>query len=67
MRYIERSLLRDALGEDGGLGDVEVKSSILLEDVLELRQDLQVHAQRGLDITVIRVRNVMQAPWPAGT
>jgi hypothetical protein len=32
--YIERSLLRDALGEDGGLRDVEVKSSILLEDVL---------------------------------
>jgi hypothetical protein len=28
------SLLRNALGEDGGLGDVEVKSSILLEDIL---------------------------------
>jgi hypothetical protein len=40
VRDIERSLLRDALGEDGGLGDVEVKSSMLLEDMLELSQDL---------------------------
>jgi hypothetical protein len=34
VRDIERSLMRNALGEDGGLGDVEVKSSILLEDIL---------------------------------
>jgi hypothetical protein len=40
VRNIERSLLRGALGEDGGLGDVEVKSSILLEDVHKLSQDL---------------------------
>jgi hypothetical protein len=33
---IKRSLLCNALGEDGGLGDVEVKSSILIEDMLEL-------------------------------
>ncbi len=30
---IERNLLRDSLGEGGGLGDVEVKSTILLEDI----------------------------------
>ncbi len=38
VRDIKRSLLRNALGEDGGLGDVEVKSSILHEDVLYLGQ-----------------------------
>jgi hypothetical protein len=57
VRYIERSLLRDAIGEDGSLGDVEVKSSILLEDVLELSQDLQRHAQLGLDVTIIGIHN----------
>jgi hypothetical protein len=42
VRDMKRSLLRNALGEDGGLGDVEVKSksSILLVDMLELSQDL---------------------------
>ncbi len=39
--------LRDALGEDGILRDVEVKYSILLEDLLELSQDLKRHALRG--------------------
>jgi hypothetical protein len=58
VRYIEHSLLRDALGEDGGLGDVEVKSSILLEDVLELSHDLQGHSQIGLHITVLTPLNV---------
>jgi hypothetical protein len=38
VRDIKRSLLRNAFGEDGGLGDVEVKSSILHEDVLYLGQ-----------------------------
>jgi hypothetical protein len=41
--YIEHSLLCDSLGEDGSLGDVEVKSIILLEDFLELIQDLKYH------------------------
>jgi hypothetical protein len=40
VRHIKRSLLGDALGEDASLGDVEVKCSILLEDVLEVSQDL---------------------------
>jgi hypothetical protein len=34
VHYIELRLQCDTLGEDGGLGDVEVKSIILLEDVL---------------------------------
>jgi hypothetical protein len=33
--WIKHSLLRNVLGEDGGLGDVEVKSSILIEDMFE--------------------------------
>ena len=56
MCYIEHSLLYDTLGEDGGLEYVEIKSSILLENVFELGQDLQRHTQLVLDITVIRVR-----------
>jgi hypothetical protein len=32
VRNIEHNLLCDTIGEDGGLGDVEVKSSILLEN-----------------------------------
>ena len=32
VRGIQRSLLCNALVEDGGLGDVEVKSRILLEN-----------------------------------
>jgi hypothetical protein len=37
---IKHSLLRNTLGEDGGLVDVEVKYNILLEDMFELNQDL---------------------------
>ncbi len=40
VRYIKRSLLRDALGEDNGLRDVELQTSICLEDGLELSQNL---------------------------
>jgi hypothetical protein len=47
----------DALGEDGCFGGVKLQASILLEDMLELSQDLKRHAQLGLDVTVIRVRN----------
>jgi len=36
LRHIKGSLGSDALGEDGGLGDVELQASILLEDMLEL-------------------------------
>ena len=57
LRHIKGSLVGDALGEDGGLGDVKLQASILLEDMLELSQDLKRHAQLGLDVTIIRVRN----------
>jgi hypothetical protein len=36
LRHIIGSLGSDALGEDGGLRDVELQASILLEDMLEL-------------------------------
>ncbi len=54
--YIEHSLLCDSLGEDGNLRDVEVKSTILLEDFLELIQDLKYHVQLGLNVSVIHTR-----------
>jgi hypothetical protein len=57
LRHIKGSLGSDALGEDGGLRDVELQASILLEDMLELSQDLKHHAQLGLDVTIIRVHN----------
>jgi hypothetical protein len=55
VRHIEGSLVGDALGEDGGLGDVKLQASILLEDMLELSQDLKRHAQVGLNVSIIRV------------
>ena len=55
VRRIKRSLLGDTLGEDGGLGDVKFKSSILLQDVLELRQDLHRHTQPSFDVTIISI------------
>ncbi len=55
LRHIEGSLVGDALGEDGGLGDVKLQASILLEDMLELSQDLKRHAQLGLNVTIMRV------------
>jgi len=54
LRRIKGSLLGDALGEDGGLGDVKLQASILLEDMPELSQ---YHSQLGLAVTIIRVRN----------
>ena len=54
LRRIKGSLLGDALGEDGGLGDVQLQASILLEDMPELSQ---YHSQLGLAVTIIRVRN----------
>ena len=44
VRRIEGSLLGDALGEDGGLGDVKLQASIFL-------------SQLGLDVTIIRISN----------
>jgi hypothetical protein len=42
LRYIKRDLLRDTLTrEDGGLVDVELQTSISLENSLKLRQDLK--------------------------
>ncbi len=35
----KRSLLRVAVGQDGRLGDIKVKSSILLQDVLQVSQN----------------------------
>ena len=57
VRRIEGSLLGDALGEDGGLGDVKLQASILLKDMLELRQDLKRHAQVTLDVSVVGINN----------
>ncbi len=57
VRRIESSLLGDALGEDGGLGDVKLQASIFLKDTLYLSQDLKRHAQLGLDVTIIGIRN----------
>jgi hypothetical protein len=37
LSHIEGSLAGDALGEDGGLGDVKLQTNILVEDMLELR------------------------------
>ena len=48
VRYIERSLLRDALGDDNGLRDVELQVIIFLEDDLDLNQDLEGHTEFGL-------------------
>ena len=46
--------LADALGKDGGLGHVEVKPGILLEDVLEISQDLERHAHHlGVDVPIV--------------
>ncbi len=42
VRHIERSLLGDTLEEDGSIGEVEVKCSILLEDWPEVSQDLKL-------------------------
>ena len=44
LRRIQGSLLGDALGEDGGLGDVKLQASIFL-------------SQLGLDVTIIRISN----------
>jgi hypothetical protein len=57
LRRIKGSLLGDALGEDGGLGDVKLQASILFEDMLELSQDLKRHSQLGLDVSIIRIRD----------
>ena len=40
LRHIKRSLGRDPFGKDGGLRDVELQTSICLEDGLELSQNL---------------------------
>eukprot|EP00001_Collodictyon_triciliatum_P046946 08409_1 len=61
LRHVKGSLLGDALGEDGGLVDVKLQASIFLKDAL-LRQDLQRHAEFGLNVTIIRVRN-RPSPW----
>ena len=42
--HITVSLVGDVFVEDGGLGDVDLQGSILLEDMFELSQDLKRHA-----------------------
>ncbi len=56
LRRIARSLL---------LGSVEVKTGILLDDVLEISQDLKRHAPSWLQ--VMYPSQHMQSPGPAGT
>ncbi len=41
----KRSLLRVAVGQDGRLGDIKVKSSILLQDVLQVSQNLKRYTE----------------------
>ena len=44
VRYIERSLLRNAMGrENGCLSDIELQASIFFENGLKLSQDLKGH------------------------
>ena len=44
LRHIKSSFLAEAVGEEGCFGHVEVKSSVLVESVLEISQDLKRHA-----------------------
>ncbi len=56
LRHIKRSLGSDTFGgEDGGLRDVELQTSICLEDGLELSQNLLRHAQFGLNVPIVGV------------
>ena len=57
LHHIKDSLVSDSLGEDGGLGDVDLQTNICLEDILEVSQDLKSHVQLVLNVTIIRVRN----------
>jgi hypothetical protein len=44
VRYIERSLLRNAVSrEDGCHSDIEIQASIFFENGLKLSQDLKGH------------------------
>ena len=42
-----------ALGEDRGLGDVELQGSILKEYMFKSSQDLEGHTEFGLDVPII--------------
>jgi hypothetical protein len=53
LRHIKSSLGSDALGEDGGLREVELQASIFLEDSLDLSQDLKGCTHFGLDVPII--------------
>jgi hypothetical protein len=56
VRYIERSLLRDALSrEDGCLSDIELQASIFFENGLKLSQDLKGHRWFGFNVSVVGV------------
>ena len=56
----------DTFGEDGGLGDVKFKSSILLEGVIMLRQDLKCHTHLSFYVTIVNI-TLRKAPGPPGT
>jgi hypothetical protein len=48
--------LGDALGKVGCFGHVEVKSIILMENVLEIRQDLKRHTHLVFDVSIVNIR-----------
>ncbi len=41
LRHVKRSLGSDTLGQYRGLGDIELQTSICLENSLKLRQNLK--------------------------
>ena len=57
LHLIKQSVLGDTLEEGGGLGDVQLQTSIILEDTFELRENLKHHTQLVLDVSIIGIRN----------
>jgi hypothetical protein len=56
LRYIKRNLLRDTLGgEEACFGHIGVKSSVLMEDTLEVSQDMKRHAYLSLDLSIVSI------------
>ncbi len=54
------------LGKHGGLRHVEVKPSILRENVLDISQDLSASAHLAFDVPIVKISK-RPAPGPAGT
>jgi hypothetical protein len=51
----KRSLLRVAVGQDGRLGDIKVKSSILLQDVLQVSQNLKRYTELSINVSIVSI------------